>query len=147
IRGLGAHHTINYRSEDVVARVREATEGRSVDLILDPIGGKGFVRNFAMLAPLGLVVSYRRLDGPPDPDFVAAMREHHAVSPAHRFSTITSSAARPDTRAAATTTLLGHLAAGRIKPLIHARLPLAEAGRAQALLESGEVIGKLLLKP
>ena len=81
IRALGAHDAINYRSEDVVARVREATEGRGVDLILDPIGGKGFGRNFAMLAPLGLVVSYGRLDGPPDPDFVAAMREHHAVSP------------------------------------------------------------------
>src|SRR5437762_3819728 len=79
IRGLGAHHAVNYRSEDVVVRVREATERRGVDLILDPIGGKGFVRNFAMLAPLGLVVSYGRLDGPPDPDFVASMREHHAV--------------------------------------------------------------------
>ena len=147
IRGLGAHQAINYRSEDVVARVREATEGLGVDVILDPIGGKGFVRNFAMLAPLGLVVSYGRLDGPPDPDFVAAMREHHAVSPAVRFFTIHSFDDRPDIRAAATNTLLGHLAAGRIEPLIHARLPLAEAGRAQALLESGEVIGKLLLTP
>jgi NADPH:quinone reductase-like Zn-dependent oxidoreductase len=35
--------------------LREATQGRGVDLILDPIGGKGFSRNFAMLAPLGLV--------------------------------------------------------------------------------------------
>ena len=47
--------------------VREATSGEGADLILDPIGGKGFGRNFAMLAPLGLVVSYGRLDGPPDP--------------------------------------------------------------------------------
>jgi NADPH2:quinone reductase len=45
------------------------------------------------------------------------------------------------------TVLLDHLTAGRIRPLIHDRLPLAEAGRAQALLESGQVIGKLLLKP
>ena len=147
IRALGAHDAINYRSEDVAARVREATQGRGVDLILDPIGGKGFGRNFAMLAPLGLVVSYGRLDGPPDPDFIAAMREHHAVSPAVRFFTIHSFDDRPDIRAAATDTLLGHLAAGRIRPLIHARLKLAEAGRAQAMLESGEVIGKLLLKP
>ena len=35
----------------------------------------------------------------------------------------------------------------RIRPLVHDRLPLAEAGRAEALLESGQVIGKLLLKP
>lgn len=38
-------------------------------------------------------------------------------------------------------------AGGRIRPLIHARLPLADAGRAQAMLEAGEVVGKLLLKP
>jgi NADPH:quinone reductase-like Zn-dependent oxidoreductase len=45
------------------------------------------------------------------------------------------------------TVLLDHLAAGRIRPLTHDRLRLAEAGRTQALLESGQVIGKLLLKP
>ena len=67
IRTLGAHDAINYRSEDIVARVLEATQGRGADLILDPIGGKGFGRNFAMLAPLGLVVSYGRLAGPPTP--------------------------------------------------------------------------------
>ena len=43
--------------------------------------------------------------------------------------------------------LLDHLPAGRIRPLIHDRLPLADAGRAQELLESGQIIGKLLLKP
>ena len=116
--------------------------GEGADLILDPIGGKEFGRNFAMLAPLGLVVSYGRLDGPPDPGFVQAMREHHEVSPAVRFFTIHSFDHRPDIRAAATRALVEHLAAGRIKPLIHARLKLAEASRAHEMLESGEVIGK-----
>ena len=41
ILGLSAQHAIDYRSEDVVARVRELTGGRGADLILDPIGGKG----------------------------------------------------------------------------------------------------------
>lgn len=145
--GLGARHAVNYRSEDVVARVAEITQGRGADLILDPIGGKGFGRNFDMLAPLGLVVSYGRLDGPPDADLLSAMRANSAKSPAVRFFTIHSFDDRPDIRAATMETLLGHLAAGRIRPLIHDRLPLAEAGRAQALLESGAVIGKLLLKP
>ena len=69
------------------------------------------------------------------------------MSPAVRFFTIHSFDDRPDIRAAATNTLLDHLAAGRIRPLIHARMNLADAGRAQAMLESGEVIGKMLLKP
>jgi NADPH:quinone reductase-like Zn-dependent oxidoreductase len=49
--------------------------------------------------------------------------------------------------AAQRNTLLDHLAAGRMRPLVHARMKLAEAGRAQVMLESGKVIGKLLLKP
>ena len=94
-----------------------------------------------------MVVSYGRLDGPPDADLLTAMRANSAKSPAVRFFTIHSFDDRPDIRAAAMTVLLDHLAAGRIRPLIHDRLSLAEAGRAQALLESGQVIGKLLLKP
>ena len=145
--GLGATGAINYRTEDVVARVLEVTQRRGADLILDPIGGKGFGRNFAMLAPLGMVVSYGRLDGAPDPDLLSAMRANSAKSPAVRFFTIHSLDDRPEIRAATMKVLLDHLAAGRIRPLIHARLPLADAARAQELLESGQVIGKLLLKP
>jgi NADPH:quinone reductase len=147
VRELGAHHAINYRTGNVAPTVREATDGRGVDLILDPVGGDGFGHNFAMLAPLGLVVSYGGLAGPPNPNFVAAMRQHHGISPAVRFFTIHSFDDWPDIRAHATRTLLDHLSAGRIAPLIYARLQLAEAGRAQAMLEAGEVIGKVLLKP
>ena len=100
ILGLSAQHAIDYRSEDVVARVRELTGGRGADLILDPIGGKGFGRNFDMLAPLGMVVSYGRLDGPPDADLLTAMRANSAKSPAVRFFTIHSFDDRPDIRAA-----------------------------------------------
>jgi NADPH:quinone reductase len=144
---LGAGQAINYRSEDVVARVMRSTGGRGVDLILDPIGGKAFGRNFTMLAPLGMVISYGRLDGPPEADLVAAMRANSAASPALRFFTIHSFDNRPDIRAATMKALLGHLAAGAIRPLIHDRLPLAQAARAHQMLERGEVIGKLLLKP
>jgi NADPH2:quinone reductase len=147
VLALGAEHAIDYRREDVAARVREATGGRGADLILDPVGGKGFARNFAMLAPLGMVISYGRLAGPPDSDFVQAMRQNHAASPAVRFFTIHSFDDRPDIRAAATNALLDHLATGRIRPLIYARLKLAEAARAHQMLEAGEVVGKLVMKP
>jgi NADPH2:quinone reductase len=147
VSALGAQHAIDYRIEDVVARVREVTQGRGADLILDPIGGKGFARNFAMLAPLGMVISYGRLDGPPDADLLTAMRANSAKSPAVRFFTIHSFDDRPDIRTATMKVLLDHLAAGRIRPLIYDRLPLPDAARAHELLESGQVIGKLLLKP
>jgi NADPH2:quinone reductase len=147
IRDLGAREAIDYRREDVVARVREATRGRGADLILDPIGGAALARNFAMLAPLGMVVSYGRLAGPPEGDLPAAMRAAQVMSPALRFFTIHSFDDRPEIRADTMRALLAHLAADEIRPLIHDRLPLAEAGRAQAMLERGEVVGKVLLKP
>ena len=137
VTGLGAGLAINYRTEDVVARVMRSTGGRGVDLILDPIGGKGFGRNFTMLAPLGMVISYGRLDGPPEADLVPAMRANSAASPALRLFTIHTFDDRPDIRAATMKVLLGHLAAGEIRPLIHDRLPLAEAARAHEMLESG----------
>jgi NADPH2:quinone reductase len=86
-------------------------------------------------------------DGPSDPEFLSAMRDNSGKSPAVRFFTIDSSDDRPDIRATTMRTLLDHLAAGRVRPLIHDRLPLAEAARAHQLLESGATIGKLLLKP
>jgi NADPH:quinone reductase len=50
-------------------------------------------------------------------------------------------------RRGATAALLGMLSDGTIRPSIQERVPLAEAARAQALLESGRVLGKLVLKP
>ncbi len=145
--GLGAGQAINYRTEDVAARVQKITAGRGLDLILDPIGGTGFARNFATLAPLGMVVSYGQLDGPPHIGAIEAMRANSAASPPLRFFTIHSFDDRPDIRAATMKALPGRLAAREIRSLIHDRLPLAGAALAHELLESGAVIGKLLLKP
>jgi len=53
----------------------------------------------------------------------------------------------PEPRRNATAALLRLLGEGAIRPLIHERVPLAEAARAHALLENGRVLGNLLLKP
>jgi NADPH2:quinone reductase len=54
---------------------------------------------------------------------------------------------RPAVRAASMNDLIGKLADGAIRPLIHARLPLQDARRAHEMIEAREVIGKILLKP
>jgi len=90
-----------------------------------------------MQAPLGMVISYGRVDGPPDADLLTAMRANSAASKALRFFTIHSFDNRPDIRAATMKTLLGHLAAGRIRPLIHHRLPLARMSYSKVARSSG----------
>jgi len=54
---------------------------------------------------------------------------------------------KPDIRAQSMNELIRKLAAGAIRPLIHARLPLKDARRAHEMIEAREVIGKVLLKP
>jgi NADPH:quinone reductase len=143
----GAEAAINYRDGAVAARIAAATGGAGVDLILDAVAGPRFPELFDHLAPLGLIVLYGALDGPAPADVMAAMRRRPGSSPALRLFSIHAFDRDRDARRRATEVLLDLLARGEIRPPIHARLPLSEAGRAQALLESGRVLGKLLLKP
>jgi NADPH2:quinone reductase len=146
VRSL-ADAAINSRQEDVSERVRELTGGKGVDLILDSIGGAGFAAHFERLAPFGLVVSYGQLDGHPAGDVLGAMRKRMGESLSLRMFSMHTFDQDRQRRREATEELLRLLAAGRIKPLISVRLPLAEAARAHAMIENGQVLGKLVLKP
>ena len=143
----GAMAAFNYRDGGLTERIAAATGGAGVDLILDAVAGPRFPELFDHLAPLGLIVLYGALDGPAPADLLAAMRRRPGTSPALRLFSIHAFDHDRQTRRHATDALLDLLATGAIRPAIHARLPLAEAARAHALLESGAVLGKLLLKP
>jgi len=53
LRALGVDHLIDYRTEDFEKRARQITDGRGVELILDPIGGNSLKKGFRLLAPTG----------------------------------------------------------------------------------------------
>jgi NADPH2:quinone reductase len=143
----GAHHCIDYKAEDIGARIHALTGGRGVDLILDPVGGRDFHRNFRWVAPLGLVVNYGLLEGRPDPSYAEVMQERFGDSLGFRFFSMHVFDEQPERRRAAMRELLPLLAQGRVRPRIFRRFPLHEARRAHELFDSGAVIGKLLLQP
>src|SRR5579871_4758258 len=58
IRALGADYSIDYRERSVSEEVRRITNGRGVDVVLDPIGGRSFADSYDLLAPLGRLVVY-----------------------------------------------------------------------------------------
>ena len=148
ILAFGADHAVNYETEDVVARVREITQGRGADLVLDGVGGKDFERNFAMLGDFGMIVSYGKLRGLPPETWVAGLTATaYLHSPAVRVFTMHTLDHRPDLRAESMNFVIAQLAAGKIRPLIQERLALRDARRAHEMLEARAVIGKLLLKP
>jgi len=144
--GQGATAAINYREAGLNERIAAATGGRGVDLILDSVGGPRFAALFDHVAPLGLAILYGSLDGPPGPDAVEAMRRS-GKSPALRVFSMHTFDHDAESRRGATDELLRLLGNGTIRPPIQERVPLAQAARAQALLESGRVLGKLVLKP
>jgi len=141
---LGAERAINYREEDFVAVVKEATAGRGVDVVLDMVGGDYIPRNLECLALEGRLVLIAHQRG--------AKAEVNFTSVLQRRLTLTGSSLRPRTveqKGAIARALRERvwpmLESGRLRPVIHARFPLADAAAAHRLMESGAHIGKIVL--
>lgn len=143
---LGADVVVDHRSADFVAAVRDATDGRGADVILDVVGAAYLERNVAALALRGrLEVIGLQKGRRGELDLGALMARRASVH-------ATTLRARPPAEKAAIVAAVGEhvwpmVAAGTVRPVVHERLPLAEGRRAHELLESGAVVGKLLLVP
>jgi NADPH2:quinone reductase len=145
-RALGADDVIDRKTEDISRRVAEITGNHGVDIIIDPVGEPSIPGNIALLAPFGTLVIYGGLGGKAQLDLVPTLRASKN-SPAVRQFSIHTCDGLIEERRAGIRALIDMLAAGRLKPRIHARVPLAEAARAHEMLERGAVMGKLLLTP
>jgi NADPH2:quinone reductase len=137
---------INRKIEGVSERINAITCSRGVDVIVDPVAGATIPDNIALLAPCGTLVLYGALGGTAQFDGQCMMRLA-GNSPAVRQFTIHTWDHLVEERRRAMRTLVDLLAAGKLHPRIYARLPLSDAARAHKLLESGAVLGKLLLRP
>jgi NADPH2:quinone reductase len=117
--------------------------------VLDAVSGKDFARFLPMLAPFGLAISYGKLAGPLESNVIDALDKGQGYlhSAAVRIFTMHTLDDKPELRAQSMNDLIAKLAAGAIRPLIYARLPLKDARRAHEMIEAREVIGKILLKP
>jgi NADPH2:quinone reductase len=141
---LGARRGINYRTEDFVAVVREATHGRGVDVVLDMVAGDYVPREMECLADDGRIVIIATLGG--------ASANVNLGAVLRRRLTITGSTLRPrppEFKAAIAQRLRANVwplfEAGRLKPMLFRRFPLADAAAAHALMESSQHIGKIVL--
>jgi len=141
---LGADVTIDYRGEDFVDVVRRESDGHGADVVLDNMAAKYLARNVDVLALEGRLVVIGMQGGTKgELDLGVLMRKRGAVI-------ATTLRSRPvEGKAAICAAVAEHVwplvAAGLVRPIVHETLPLAEAGRAHALLESGDAVGKVLL--
>lgn len=141
---LGAERAVNYRVEDFVSAVREATGGRGVDVILDMVGGSYIARDIEVLAPDGRLVLIAFLGGP--------KAELSFLPVLQRRLTITGSTLRPRPveekgrlARALREAVWPLLESGRVRPLIDSTFPLERAADAHRRMESGEHVGKIVL--
>lgn len=143
-RDLGAEVGIDYKTEDFVAVVKAATEGRGVDVVLDMVGGDYVPRNVECMALDGRHVSIA---------FLRGAKTTLTLEPVMRKRlTLTGSTLRPRSiaeKAAIAESLRREvwpkLADGSVRPVIHATFPLVEAAAGHALMESSRHIGKIML--
>ena len=141
---LGAHHAINYKSQDFVAEGKRLTQGKGVDVVLDMVAGDYVAREVECLAEDGRLVIIA-VQGGVKSDFNAGLV-------LRRRLTITGSTLRPRSvafKGAIAKALREHvwplLAAGQVRPVIHSTFAAADAVRAHALMESNQHIGKIVL--
>ena len=141
---FGAVRGIDYRTEDFVEVVKQETGGRGADLILDLVGASYLARNLEVAAVEGRLVVISLIGG--------ARAEINLNTIMSKRLTLTGSTLRARTVAQKAVVAEGvrrHvwplLSAGRVRPIIHATFPLAEAGAAHRLMETSTHIGKIVL--
>lgn len=143
-RDLGASLAVNYNEADFVNAVKEATNGKGVDMILDMVGGDYIARNIKCLAKKGRLINIAYLQG--------SKAEVNFMSVMMKQLTITGSTLRQQPL-----NIKGHIAAqlretvwplienGKIKPVLHKAFAMNEACHAHELMESSQHIGKIVL--
>lgn len=148
-KSQGYTQAFNYKTDNVVANIMEATNGHGADLILDSVAGAGFAKNFDMLAPMGLIIWFGAAGGFPEANITELMGANLAKGPGVRLFRIFNSIAEPYPELFRQSELevARLLDEGKIKPFISERLPLSDAAKAHSMIESGTTVGKIILKP
>ena len=141
----GCDHTILYRKENFVDKVKEITNGKGVPVVYDGIGKDTFVQGFDCLSPLGLMVIFGNASGnapPLETGILAAKGSLYVTRP----TLMTYNAKREDLVDSAQQ-LFNMVGSGKINITINARYALKDAAQAHKDLESRKTTGSTLLMP
>jgi NADPH:quinone reductase len=144
-RAHGCSYVINIREEDFVAKVKEYTKGKGVDVVYDSIGKDSFPGSLDCLKPLGLWVSFGQSSGPVPPFNISLLAQKGSLF-ATRASLFTYIASRKDLVETAND-LFAVVGSGKVKIAINQTYSLSEAAKAQSDLEARRTTGSTVLLP
>jgi putative PIG3 family NAD(P)H quinone oxidoreductase len=145
-RELGADIVINYR-DDIPAELKKATDGHGADVILDNMGASGLAANVEALAPDGRLVIIGLQGGTKgELNIGALLRKRGSVTAMSlRGRPVEGPNGKGAIVAGVREQVWPLIADGRVRPIVHGRIPMEQAGQGHAQLEAGGVVGKLLL--
>jgi NADPH2:quinone reductase len=141
----GCHHTILYRDEDFVARVREITGGKLCDVVYDGVGKATFPGSLDCLRPLGMFVSFGASSGQIDAFNIGLLQNKGSLF-ATRPTLNHYAAKREDLLALASETF-DVITGGKVKIPVNQTYPLKDARKAHEDLESRATTGASILVP
>ena len=144
-RAHGCGYVINTREENFVAKVKDYTKGKGVDVVYDSIGKDTFPSSLDCLKPLGLWVSFGQSSGPVPPFDITLLSQKGSLF-ATRPSLNTYTASRKDLVATAND-LFQIVASGKVRIAVNQTYPLEKAAEAQADLEARRTSGSTVLLP
>ncbi len=143
-RAWGAHHAINYRTQDFVTEVKRITGGQGCQAVLDMVGGDYVPRNIDCMAEDGRHVSIAVLGGPKATIFLPAVMSKRLTLTGStlRSRPVSFKSLVADELMRTVWPLVGE---GKLRPAMDLRFPLAEAAKAHARMDAGEHFGKIVL--
>ncbi len=139
----GADHCINYKTEDFAARVRELTDGKGVDVVMDAVGADTFEGSLDSLKPLGMMISFGNASGPVPPFSVGILGQKGSLKITR--PTLFTHIAEHETCQAMAAQLFEKVQNGDVKIRIDQRFPLADVAEAHRALEARKTTGSTIL--
>jgi NADPH2:quinone reductase len=143
-KSLGCTHTINYREEDVVARVKEITGGAGVPVVYDSVGKDTFEKSLDCLSPLGMMVLFGSSSGPVSELNTGLLAQKGSLF-LTRPTLMTYTAKRSDLIAGANE-LFEVVGSGAVKININQRYALKDAVQAHKDLEARKTTGSTIFE-
>lgn len=142
--GLGADLSINYKEDDYVQSVKDFTQGRGVDIILDMIGGEYIARDIKIMAYGARHINIAYMGGRTGEIDIARVMQKRLI---FTGSTLRAQPEGEKTRLAEgiKTHIWPLIKSADIKPVIYKTFPLEHAKQAHECMEDGQHIGKILL--
>jgi NADPH2:quinone reductase len=145
VRELGADLVVNYKTDDFVARTKEFTQGRGVDVVYDGVGKATFEPSLDCLRVRGLMVSFGNASGPVSMPRLGILADKGSL-----YVTRPTGAGyfrQPEDLRTAADALFNMIELGKIKIAVAQQRPLAEAADAHRALEARETTGSTVLIP